>query len=634
MYRLAFFLLVLMAAAIGFAWLADHPGTVTVQWPWLNQSITASLLQTVIAISAILVLAMMVWWVVSAVLHSPQTFGRWRAGRRRDKGYAALSKGLIAAGSGDATAARKLTKEATKLLGEEPMVDMLDAQTLLLEGNRSAVRDKFQAMSESPDTKLLGLRGLYLEAEKENEPEAAAHFAREANDVAPGTPWATQAVLRAQAASGEWQAALKTLELNRSSGVYDKPEYTRKRAVILTALAMSEELTQPDMAKSHALAAHKLVPGLVPAATTAARLASRLGDMRKAAKVLETTWKLEPHPELADVYVHLRSGDSALDRLKRAETLAQKRSNHVEGMFAIAKAALDAGEYDKAREAMEGVLRNDASERACLLMADIEEAEHGDRGRVREWLSRAVSAPRDAAWTADGIVSETWKPYSPISGRVDAFEWRVPVEQLGAGNAVDYSKLAREPLAPLPTPEPKADDAAKAGVAISAAAASVAATAQAETSPSSAPDAVQDNEPAKSDDVDVAEKLDEDANEPTIIEAEIVEFKPAAEKDAVADEEAPLTEEAADEKADNAPVEVVSLADVQNAKSGSDSDANKPAAKSEKPKSAGSGSELENASPYSNADFDPDEDGVIDRRPDDPGIGDEETKAPKKGLFF
>ena len=35
-------------------------------------------------------------------------------------------------------------------------------------------------------------------------------------------------------------------------------------------------------------------------------------------------------------------------------------------------------------------------------MSEVEEAEHGDRGRVREWLARAVHAPRDPAWTADG----------------------------------------------------------------------------------------------------------------------------------------------------------------------------------------------------------------------------------------
>ena len=191
----------------------------------------------------------------------------------------------------------------------------------------------------------------------------------------------------------------------------------------------------------------------MPAVVIAARISSRLGDFRKASKLLESIWKLEPHPEIADAYVHVRSGDSAADRLKRAKLLASKRPNHVEGQFAIADAAIDAKDWDAARTALAAVLRNSPTERACLIMADIEEAEHGDRGRMRDWLSRAVRAPRDPAWTADGYISENWAPISPISGKLDAFEWKVPVEMLGGpGDVVDYSILATEPLPEEATP--------------------------------------------------------------------------------------------------------------------------------------------------------------------------------------
>jgi HemY protein len=61
-------------------------------------------------------------------------------------------------------------------------------------------------------------------------------------------------------------------------------------------------------------------------------------------------------------------------------------------------------------------------------MARIEGEEHNDAGRVREWLARAVNAPRDPAWTADGIVSDRWAAISPVTGVLDAFQWKVPVE--------------------------------------------------------------------------------------------------------------------------------------------------------------------------------------------------------------
>jgi HemY protein len=67
-------------------------------------------------------------------------------------------------------------------------------------------------------------------------------------------------------------------------------------------------------------------------------------------------------------------------------------------------------------------------------MAELEEAESGDLGRAREWMSRAVHARRDPAWTADGLVSERWMPVSPVSGRLDAFQWRDPLAALGGGS--------------------------------------------------------------------------------------------------------------------------------------------------------------------------------------------------------
>ena len=63
-------------------------------------------------------------------------------------------------------------------------------------------------------------------------------------------------------------------------------------------------------------------------------------------------------------------------------------------------------------------------------MADIEEAEHGDEGRVREWMSRAMRASGDPMWTADGTVSEHWMPVAP-NGRLDGFAWKVPLAEIG-----------------------------------------------------------------------------------------------------------------------------------------------------------------------------------------------------------
>jgi len=149
--------------------------------------------------------------------------------------------------------------------------------------------------------------------------------------------------------------------------------------------------------------------------------------------VLETSWISQPHPDIAEAYVHARPGDSPEDRLKRARKLHGLHSG-AEAEMCLARAALDAGEFDLARKSAMAAADAQPRESTYLLLADIEEAQTGEVGRVREWLGRAIRAPRDPAWTADGVVSRNWAPISPVTGRLDAFEWKVPVERIGDGD--------------------------------------------------------------------------------------------------------------------------------------------------------------------------------------------------------
>jgi HemY protein len=98
----------------------------------------------------------------------------------------------------------------------------------------------------------------------------------------------------------------------------------------------------------------------------------------------------------------------------------------------LARAAIDAFDWSTARAALAAYAGNNPSQAVCLMMAEIEEGENGDQGKAREWVNRAVRAPRDPVWTADGITADEWEPISPVTGRLDAFEWRVPTSAVAA----------------------------------------------------------------------------------------------------------------------------------------------------------------------------------------------------------
>ncbi|MCK0198477.1 heme biosynthesis protein HemY [Ancylobacter sp. 6x-1] len=423
MIRLVIYLLVLAAVAFGVAWLADRPGDISIVWQ--GWEVHTSVMVAASALLVVIALAILLWNLLRFLLQSPDLMTMAWRNRRRNKGFAAISRGLVAVGSGDVAGARRAASDAERLVGHEPLARLLSAQAAQLSGNAEAAEAAFRSMAETPATRVLGLRGLHVEARRRGDAVAALATAEEAARHEPGLIWASDAVIEARCLAGDYKGALAVLEREVAHGALDRTTHRRRRAVLLAAQAQGLEFSDPAVAKDRAVEAVRLAPTLVPAAEIAGRLLGAAGDVRKASKILEHAYAATPHPELGDAYLHLRPSDSARERMRRVHNLTARAPTHPESAMIIARAALDAQEFAVARAALEDML-DTASQRVCLLMAELEATESGDIGKAREWTARAVRAPRDPAWVADGIVAERWAPVSPVTGRLDAFEWRVP----------------------------------------------------------------------------------------------------------------------------------------------------------------------------------------------------------------
>ena len=449
MIRIVFFLASLAVIAAGVGWIADRPGEVSITW--MGYRIETSVMVAFFAVVALVIVLMLAWWMMSAILHSPEYASLFFKHRRAAKGYLAVTRGLIAIGSGDLRLARKSAEEAARLSPGDPLALLLSAQSAQMAGDRSGAERAFRAMTARDDTRALGLRGLYIEAQRRNDMQAARLAAEEAAKLRPAVSWAGHAVLEYRCAAADWAGALDALD--NMKGALEKPDYRRKRAVLLAARAQALEDIDRDTSRTLVLESVKLSPDLVPAAALAGRRLAEAGDTRKARKILETAWAINPHPDLAESYAGLRLGDSARERLGRMQKLAAKVPGQLEGALAVARAALDAREFATARAALAPYL-SAPTRRVATLMAEIEETEHGDEGRVREWMMRAMRASGDPVWTADGVVSDRWLPVSP-NGRLDGFEWKVPLAEIGVSRPViEVSPPASESI-PITPPESK-----------------------------------------------------------------------------------------------------------------------------------------------------------------------------------
>ncbi|MBC9882796.1 hypothetical protein G8O24_36435 [Bradyrhizobium sp. INPA01-394B] len=482
MLRIVLFLVLIALAGAGAAWVADQPGDVVLTWGGFRASPSIPVFVLCLGIFAVLVV--LLWSILAMIWRTPGRMRRRRHEKRQARGRHAITHGLLAIGHGDTALARRHAEAARRHAPHDPLALLLHAQSAQLDGNRDEAQRAFRAMAEREDTRLLGLRGLFIEAQRADDAVGAVMIAEEAIKLSPSSTWASHAVLGFRCARGDWSGALAILDSNLRAGLIDKQAYRRQRGVLLTARALELETMDRDVARESVMEAVKLAPTLVPAAVLAAKFESEAHQVRRAMKLVEAAWLANPHPDLADAYAHVKLGDAARQRLQRIETLAAKtpadRPGHVEGQLAIARAAIDASEFARAREVLAPYV-NDPTQRVALLMAELERAEHGDGGRARAWTLRAVRARHDPAWTADGYVSDRWRPVSPVTGRLDAFQWQTPVASLPSdkgttieSSAFEEAMLAAPPpkrvtatsetpaepveIAPEPTPAPAAQD--------------------------------------------------------------------------------------------------------------------------------------------------------------------------------
>src|SRR4030088_210571 len=236
MYRIILFLVLIALAAAGAAWVADQTGDVTLSWGGLK--IATSLPVFALLLGVAIVAAMLAWTILRALWRMPEKIRRSRKERRYARARHAITHGLLAIGHGDATAARAHAGIARIHAANDPLALLLHAQSAQLNGDREGAKTAFRAMAEREDTRLLGLRGLFIEAQRADDPVSAVMIAEEALKLSPASTWASHAVLGFRCAKGDWDGALAILENNLAAGLIDPEPYRRQRGVLLTARAL------------------------------------------------------------------------------------------------------------------------------------------------------------------------------------------------------------------------------------------------------------------------------------------------------------------------------------------------------------------------------------------------------------
>ncbi len=427
MIRLIAALVLIAVLAMGAVWLVENPGAVDLAWGdfRIQTSVPVVVVALIVQVAVFLGIFKLIGW----ILAGPGRFREYLKGNRNEKGYRALTEGMAAIASGDWRQAGKAAERADRFLDGPPMSRLLKAQAAQLSGDDEAADTHFRAMLNTPETELVGLRGLLIQAGQQGDHDRALELAKQAHRLRPDAGWAQRALFDLQTAGGDWHGSVQTLITAIRGGVYDKERGAHLRSVAETAIALDEERAgRLKPALQHAEAALKQQRDHVPAILTEARLQKAAGRDRRASKHLAEAWQRLKHPDIGRAILELRKDEDPNARLARFESANKNDMDDAETQLMLGRLALEADNAALARDY--GLAAADRAatvdQRFCRLMVDAAERAEDGAEEARDWLVRLADAPLPPRWQCVhcNTGATVWEPLCPSCGHFDGLEWR------------------------------------------------------------------------------------------------------------------------------------------------------------------------------------------------------------------
>ncbi len=178
MTRLLLWFMLILAVAGGAAWLADHPGAVTIDFQDLR--FYTSFAALTLGAAGLMALAALTMWLFGWLRRDMPFFGSNQVIKRQARGLKMLNQSLVALSAGDHKLAGRLIGQAEVLLPPQPMVHLIAAEAASRAGDHQTAAKRFQALEATEDGRFLGLRGLVGEAKRLGRDEEALRLARTA----------------------------------------------------------------------------------------------------------------------------------------------------------------------------------------------------------------------------------------------------------------------------------------------------------------------------------------------------------------------------------------------------------------------------------------------------------------------
>ncbi|MBO6504909.1 MAG: hypothetical protein JJ850_05910 [Kordiimonadaceae bacterium] len=414
------FSLVLVVAAVA-AWLADNPGAVSIEFQSYAIDTSFAALALMIALAGLMAGGGV--WLYGWLRRDMPIFGSNQVIKRQSRGFKLLNQSLVALSSGDAGRAKALIEQAEVLLPPQPMVHLIAAEAATRSGDHTAASKRYAALEDTDDGRLLGLRGLLVEARRTGHESEALRLARVAFEENRKSPWVLKTLFALEVAAGNWREAETALEKVAREKLLEAQTVSRHKGALAYAEATELKLKGEKPAARKALKkAISARPDFMPAVVSLSRLELSEGKKSAASKVITDAWSKEPHPSLATAFKEIDTAESTADWLKRVRTLIKTTDTHPQSKLILVDALMDANEYEAARPVLDGLLKESPSRAAWQYKLALAHVLKEDPDPIETALKHASDG---AKWrcTNCGHEPKGWSPLCPSCQSFDTLLW-------------------------------------------------------------------------------------------------------------------------------------------------------------------------------------------------------------------
>lgn len=412
-------------------WLISQPGEMGFNFLGYDVQIQTGVFLLVLAF--LVLAALYVLRFINAVFSVPKVVAEYRDEYRYKIGYRSLTRGLVAVAAGDANKATQYSKETTKLLKDQTGLPLLlEAQAARLRGDEGVAKERFEQLLENKDMAFLGIRGLMKSAVEEGNVEQALEYARSALKLHPNQAWILKMVYALEIKSNHWEEALKLApRVERSGAVSAQKIKSDRIAIHLMRHDYYHGQGEENAAFRELKAAYKLDSAFVPTVTRFAEHYIKAKKNKKAAALIEGAWKVNPHPELAEIWDRLspQSGKNLnTKKLAWFEKLVEWDGNSAEAHIAVAKAAMQLEFWGEAKAHLIAAEKLYPTAQVFHMRTIVEQNITHNDDKVEDVLEKASTAMPHKVWTCQetGMVYDQWSAISMPHESFNTIVWDVP----------------------------------------------------------------------------------------------------------------------------------------------------------------------------------------------------------------